>query len=455
MFGYMPRVPLVLLAVVASGCSGEPAPPSPGRAPVQAPPAPPAAAVVEPPGSPAPAARPAPLRVLVGGDLIPHRPSLAAPSSVLRALAPLAPVFGAADAVVANYEAATGELGEKAFRLAYAAPPAWLEALPQAGLTAVSVANNHACDLDHDGVETTLETAVESGLAVLGGDLEGDPWAPRALVERGGKRVCAVAWTTLINAEGSCAKTARLAIATENAVGRQKVAAALHRAREACDATIAILHGGVEYVPQTPAVMAVARQAAESGADAVVVHHPHIASPVVVHPTKDGRNVPIFASVGNLVSNQGESWKPPMFPVLRENRRLVCVNGWTRLGLLADLAFDFTDGPKLDWSFHLLWTENEHADDRRVAVPKITTRLLDPDADAAIVERLSDDERGPVDLFDDPCWVERPIYTEADRARSARCATTLVRSPPPASHASARAKPAKHAKSTKKKPKDR
>src|SRR5690606_8694712 len=92
------------------------------------------AIVVKPFG---PAAVPAlnePLRVRVGGDLIPHRPSLAAPSAVLSALTPLAPVFEKADAVVANYEAATGELAKKAFRLAYAAPPEWLEALPLAGI---------------------------------------------------------------------------------------------------------------------------------------------------------------------------------------------------------------------------------------------------------------------------------------------------------------------------------
>jgi poly-gamma-glutamate synthesis protein (capsule biosynthesis protein) len=363
----------------------------------------------------------------------------AAPSAVQAALAPLLPLFGKADAVVANYEAATGELEKKAFRLSYAAPPAWLEALPQAGIKAVSVANNHACDLGYEGLEATLDAAATSGLTTLGGDPKGDPWQPRTLVERGGKRVCAVAWTTLINAEGGCAKTTRLAVASENAAGRQKVAAALLRARSTCDATIAIIHGGVEYVPQTPTVMAVARQAADSGADAVVIHHPHIASPVVVHKTKDGRRIPIFASVGNLVSNQGESWKPPMFPVLRENRRLVCVNGWTRLGVLADLAFDFSSTPKLDWTFHLLWTDNEHAEDK-APVPKIATRLLDPDKDAAIIARLADDEMGPTDLFDDPCWVERPVYADGDRQQDGRCATTLVRSAPPPATVSARAK---------------
>ena len=451
----MARIAAIALAVLAVGCTrfferssddGAVAPAAAIAAPastaVEAP-----AIVVAPFGPPAVEVPSEPLRVLVGGDLIPHRPSLAAPSSILSALTPLTPVFKQADAVVANYEAATGELSKKAFRLAYAASPAWLDALPQVGITAVTVANNHACDLGHGGVEATLQAASKSGLGVLGGDSVGDPWAPRTLVERDGKRVCAVAWTTLINAEGSCARTTRLAIATENAAGRQKVAAAIQRARSTCDATIAIIHGGIEYVPQTPAVMAVAREAAESGADAVVIHHPHVASPVVVHATKDKRQIPIFASVGNLVSNQGESWKPPMFPVLRENRRLVCVNGWTRLGVLADLAFDFKGAPKLDWSFHLVWTENEHADDRKVRIPRIVTRVLDPEKDAAIVERLTADEHGPLELFDDPCWAQRPVYTDGDRGRDARCETTLVRSPPPPSQVAAAVRPKKKKRS--------
>jgi len=438
------RPSLLMLAVAAVGCArpveneahgrGPPAP-----APAEAEEA--RAIVVEPFGSPVRTGTPsAPLRVLVGGDLIPHRPSLVAPSAVLAALAPLAPVFGQADAVVANFEAATGEVGKKAFRLAYAVSPEWLEALPRAGVSAITVANNHACDLDYQGVEATLDAASNSGLETLGGDAKGDPWQPRTLVERDGKRVCAVAWTTLVNAPGGCARSVRLAVATENAAGRQKIAAAMQRARETCDATVAMIHGGVEYAPQTPAMMAMARQAADSGADAVVIHHPHVASPVVVHPTRDGRNIPIFASVGNLVSNQGESWKLPMFPVLRENRRLVCVNGWTRLGVLADLAFDFQASPRLDWSFHLVWTENEHADDRTIAVPKITTRILDPQHDAALVSRLSDDALGPVDLFDDPCWVERPVYTDGDRQHNPRCGTSLVRSAPPRGQVAASAR---------------
>ena len=371
---------------------------------------------------------------MVGGDLLPHRPSLIAPAAIHAALLPLAPLFAKADAVVANYEAATGDVDPNAFRLAYAAPHGWLEELPGSGLRAVTVANNHACDLGEPGLLATLDAAQKSGLLALGADAT-DPWAPREIAQQNGKRICAVAWTTLSNADGACASGRRLAVAPLTGAGKQRIDRAFAKARASCDATIAIFHGGEEYAPQTTMVLDQAAHAAEAGADAVVIHHPHIASPVVIHTTRDGRKVPLFASVGNLVTNQGESWKPPMFPVLRENRHLVCVNGWTRLGVLADLSFTFDVGAerltRLDWGMHLLWIDNGHADDHAVATPKIEARLLEPARDKAIVDKLSQDARGPLALFSDPCWFER----DPDAPASERCTTTSG----PAQHVAPRA----------------
>ena len=395
--------------------------------------------------------------MIVGGDVLPHRPSLIAPAAIHAALAPLGPLFGKADAVIANYEAATGEVDPKAFRLAYAAPAGWLEELPKAGLHAVTVANNHACDLGDPGLEATLDAASRSGLVPLGADAS-DPWAPRAIVEQNGKRICAVAWTTLSNSEGGCSRSRHLAVAPLSPVGKQRIDRAMAKARSYCDATIAIFHGGQEYAPQTTLVMDQAAHAAEAGADAVIIHHPHVASPVIVHATKDGRQVPLFASVGNLVTNQGESWKPPMFPVLTENRHLVCVNGWTRLGVLADLAFRFDDAPspdrskhaRLDWGVHLVWIDNEHAEDRDVVTPKIAARLLEPAHDGAIIEALSKDKRGPLALFTDPCWLERDANA-ATLPRDPRCSsTTAAIAAIPASGATA-SRAAKHATSRRKK----
>lgn len=406
--------------------------------------------VSTPTGPPTPPPLARPLRVLVGGDLLPHRPSLTEPAAITAALAPLSGLFAQADAVVANYEAATGEPPEKSARLAYAAPPGWLSALPKAGIRAVTVANNHACDLGAPGLLATLEEADKGGVIAVGGDAV-DPWTPRTLVEANGKRICAVAWTNISNSESGCARGRHMAVAPLSPVGKQRIDRAMAKARARCDATIAIFHGGAEYVPQTTQVIDQAAHAAEAGADAVVIHHPHVASPVVVHKTKDGRKVPLFASVGNLVTNQGESWKPPMFPVLPDNRRLVCVNGWTRLGVLADLSFDFGEKrPRLDWGTHLVWIENEHADDKTKTLPKIEARLVDPEKDRAIVDKLSEDKLGPVALFTDPCWVERgtgegeradecssrnPVFAAASPA-----ATPAHEAAPPAANARARAR---------------
>jgi hypothetical protein len=55
----------------------------------------------------APAARPPPppsaLRVLVGGDVLPHRPRLLPAERIAGALAPLRPLFDEADATIVNY----------------------------------------------------------------------------------------------------------------------------------------------------------------------------------------------------------------------------------------------------------------------------------------------------------------------------------------------------------------
>jgi poly-gamma-glutamate capsule biosynthesis protein CapA/YwtB (metallophosphatase superfamily) len=138
------------------------------------------------------------LRVLIGGDVLPHRPRLADASKIAAALAPLTPFFKASDGVVVNYESATGD-PDHALKMAYVAPPDWLAALHTSGVSAVTVANNHACDMGAVGVRTTLTAADAAGLLAIGGDAHA-PFAPRVIAEKDGKRVCAVAWTNMSNA---------------------------------------------------------------------------------------------------------------------------------------------------------------------------------------------------------------------------------------------------------------
>jgi len=351
-----------------------------------------------------------PMRVVVGGDVIPHRPQLDDPASVSAALAPLAPLFESADAAIVNYETATGSIAANADApMSLAARPEWMRAVAAANVTAVTLANNHACDLGRRGLAASVGTASAIGLGALGASV-GDPWQAQTIASQDGKRVCAVAWTTFVNdRRRGCAEAGHLAIAPANREGRARVASAIESARhEGCDAIVAIVHGGEEYAPQTPAMLALARAAADAGADAVVIHHPHVVSPLVVYDAKDGRRVPIFASLGNLVSNQGESWTPA-YPATQSNRRLVYMNGWTRLGMIADLSFRLGGGPQklARWGYHLVFVDSDHVLDKSNPHPHIDARTLDPVADAAIVDKLARDAAGPREIFDDACWMEK------------------------------------------------
>src|SRR3954468_5714195 len=111
------------IASLAIGCSHGDTSTSTAAASSRAPDAPPSATNELPFGPPRPPPLDRALRVLVGGDLLPHRPSLIAPAAIHAALAPLGPLFAKADAVVANYEATTGDIHPNSFRLAYMAPP--------------------------------------------------------------------------------------------------------------------------------------------------------------------------------------------------------------------------------------------------------------------------------------------------------------------------------------------
>jgi poly-gamma-glutamate synthesis protein (capsule biosynthesis protein) len=334
------------------------------------------------------------------------------PERLREALLPLGALLSTADIAVANYETSTGDPGRFPPRdISLAAPAEWLAAAGSS-FGAVTVANNHACDLGARGLTATLAAARAAGVIAIGGD-ERSPWEPRTLVEKEGRRVCAIAWTTFVNAEGhACSGSGKLALAGLDREGEREIARAVAHARASgCDATIAIFHGGKEYETQQWSSLVQARVAAEAGADAVVIHHPHVPSPVRVYVARDGRRVPVFESVGNLVSNQGESYRPSYPPVSPEH--LVSLNGWTRLGVIADFEWAWPVGaepgahPSLAYGFHLTWTDNEHATNRATAMPRIVVRPLDPAQDLALIARLRTDRDGPTDLFDDACWMDR------------------------------------------------
>ncbi|MBL9112337.1 MAG: CapA family protein [Myxococcales bacterium] len=418
---------VVLLGAFGCGRAGshepekrtEPSARPPSTLVTEAPPAPAQAAA---PQAPAPTANEGPLRVLVAGDVIAHRPVLIEEGALRAALGPLDTLFGAADAVLVNHESSTGDApGGKRSDLLYAAPASWAKELSASHVSAIGLANNHACDLGRQGLFATLASAKEAGLRHFGAGE--DPWKAEPIASRGGHTVCAVGWSTLTNGDPmACDKS--LAFAPESPTAEARVAKAIAEGKtHGCDAVIAVVHIGEEYKDQPPSVFALGERLADAGADAVVMHHPHVPSLPKAARTRDGRVVPVFPSLGNLVSNQGYAWRAPK-PVVVSDRRQVSANAWTRVGLVADLAFTFTEGkPKVSgFGYHVIWNERKPTEIKGKST--IVARVLGRD-DRDLLARFAADPDGPNAIFGSACWRDNHDTAPSDTA----CATPHASEP--------------------------
>ncbi len=359
-------------------------------------------------------AGPTTIDVALAGDAIPQQRVLAAPMAEV--LAAMPGYWGAADARVVNLEGPIGDrralpgIGDKHL-LAYAGTPAWLDDLQKASRASAFVgANNHACDLGPQGLAGTLAEAERQG-AKLVGVARDDPWKRVELADRGGHKVCLVAWTTFLNDKGRKQRActdgapegggARVAVAELGAAGLSTLHAQLGAAGrwDGCDARVAFLHGGGEYRAQLPQVMEQA-SAAAAYVDAVIVSHPHVPDDVEIvrapAPLGDakagggravGRGVPVYRSLGNFISNQGHGWSVGMtnacsYDPLR--------NVWTRVAMIARLRFGWgaglAAGSPPSWvryGYSLLFTDRD--------ATSLRLRTL-PSADDVVAEKL---ERAP------------------------------------------------------------
>lgn len=384
-----------------------------------------------------PIAEPVQIDVTIAGDAIPQVKVLA--NEIEDVLAGLPPYFQSADARIFNLEAPIGERaalpGDKSI-LAFAAPPAWFGRLLTASkASALAVANNHACDLGPEGLASTVSEAKKLSAKIAGADAE-DPWSRVDVIEKGGRHVCLVAWTTFLNDKGrkqkGCLEGAAGAKVARAELGKKGLELIEEKLGDpsrwqGCDARIAYIHGGREYKPQIRPVMEQA-QVASAYVDAVIVTHPHvpdrvepIASPVPKNEgaaggRSAGRSVPVYKSLGNFVTNQGIAWTPGM------SVELLDVNGvpdpirtvWTRVAVLARLRFvwdalakEHAAPTKVLYGYGLAFID-------RAPPVKMTLRPLPNGPDDPIAAKLKKGPHPFADLLDDPCRIEEGAAPTCD-----------------------------------------
>ncbi|PKM89196.1 capsular biosynthesis protein [Candidatus Falkowbacteria bacterium HGW-Falkowbacteria-2] len=232
----------------------------------------------------------------------------------------------------ANYQVLTGSFSFKA-------NPEAVEGMKLAGIDVVSLANNHMLNAGQKGLGDTLSILKEVGMLSAGAGMNEVEARMGAVIEKGDWKIAFLAYA--YPNDNSVATASRPGIATLDLENLKEDITAI---RNEVDLVIVSMHAGIEYVSQPGEQQkSFARTAIDSGADAVIGHHPHWPQTWEIYKDK-----PIFYSLGNFVFDQ--MWSPG-----------------TSRGLLAELTFkpDLSGSSKLipieivDYGQARLWPEEK------------------------------------------------------------------------------------------------
>lgn len=212
----------------------------------------------------------------------------------------IAPRLSASDLTLVNMEFSISS-PYKSKEGIFNCPPIVLSAFKKAGISAVTIANNHILDQGQDGAIKTIENLKANQIDYIGAGLTKEE-------ARGGyvfkaKDISAgfLACTGIMNWPFPKDKKVFINWFYDETKMLEDIAAM----KQKSDYVILVVHTGVEYMPiPEEKDRKLMKKYLDAGADLIIGHHPHIAQPVETYTTRDGRETCIFYSLGNFISNQ-------------------------------------------------------------------------------------------------------------------------------------------------------
>ena len=227
--------------------------------------------------------------VLIGGDIMLDRRIryIGTKKGYDYLFSSVTPLFRTADVVIANLEGPVTTNPSKTLlpsgvttdNMSFTFAPSSVQALSNAGITAVSLANNHEDNFGAAGVAETKQWLAKSGVQWFG-----SPWnvgSSSLVVNSKGMKIAFVGYHSFQS-------------------GIENVLADIKRLSADGDFVIVMPHWGPEYVSEPTIKMRDdARRFVAAGAKAVIGSHPHV---IMSNETIAG--VPVYYSVGNLIFDQ-------------------------------------------------------------------------------------------------------------------------------------------------------
>jgi hypothetical protein len=224
--------------------------------------------------------------------------------------------FRRADWVMGNFEGAVGrpeQCAADTTGLCFAVPDSLLDDLRDAGIGALSLANNHALDLGPEGLSRSRKALAAHGLRPI--DFDGSPFFRRF----GERTVAFVGLSMIAGKDGGF-----------QAVPGAPAARKLRLARNFSDRVVVFIHWGTELQDwPNGSQLRAARWLAAQGADLIIGAHPHVVQEPVC-----AAGAPVFYSLGNHLFDQKypETKRGLIADCLLRDSGFACRSRWTRSG---------------------------------------------------------------------------------------------------------------------------
>ncbi len=214
----------------------------------------------------------------------------------------IAPTVTEADYAVCNLEVPLGGGPDYTGYPCFSAPDSYAEALRDAGFDMFMTANNHSLDRRDRAARRTLVALDSLGIDHVGSyrdSLDREEKVPFIKNIKGFK----MGFLNYTYGTNGIPPQDGVEIAL---IDRERMAREIRKTREAgAEILVVMVHWGVEYVLlQNRNQEELADFLVDQGVDLIIGGHPHVIQPMkVVHNEKEGKDVLVVYSLGNLISN--------------------------------------------------------------------------------------------------------------------------------------------------------
>lgn len=219
-------------------------------------------------------------------------------------LQPIRDKINSADIAFANQESPIGgqALGLSSYPR-FNSPYQIADTLKRVGFDVINLANNHTLDQGEKGVLNSIDYLDKSGLSYIGAATSSKQANKITIIEKKGIKLAFLGYTFSTNGLPVPQDKPYLV----NLINTDRIKSDIERAEQIADFTIVSLHFGTQYRKYPDLRQkSLAKQVANSGADIVLGHHPHVLQPVrwLKSSSENNNRTLVAYSLGNFLSGQ-------------------------------------------------------------------------------------------------------------------------------------------------------